>query len=386
MVFGLVSAVSGFFKYHFLADRAVIDNALFRCHYRITSAIFFLSCILCTAHSLLGPAIECIYDDKKNENVINTYCWVTSTFTVREYENANRQVGRHIAHPGVGPVDREDEESKRYHAYYQWVPFVLFLQGILFYMPHWIWKKWEGGKVGMISDGLRGVLAETREQRTKIQSRLVRYLIDSISIHTWYAIGYYFCEVLNFFNVIFNIFLTNKFLGGMFLTYGIDAIQHDGDEPDNPFTRVFPRVTKCIFHKYGPSGTIQPVDSMCVLAVNIINEKIYIFLWFWFIILAIISGVSLIYSLGTVLFPGVRKMILEHRFKFRVPQAADALIARIKVGDFLLLHLLGQNINTVVFGDILNDMSRELSNPHGTAPPNHHEMAPMYPNKQFLAH
>lgn len=48
---------------------------------------------------------------------------------------------------------------------------------------------------------------------------------------------------------------------------------------------VFPRITKCIFHKYGASGSIQKHDSLCVLPLNIVNEKTYIFIWFWFIIL-----------------------------------------------------------------------------------------------------
>ena len=53
-------------------------------------------------------------------------------------------------------------------------------------------------------------------------------------------------------------------------------------------------MTKCTFHKFGGSGTIQVVDAMCVLAMNILSEKIYIFLWFWFIILAIITGIQIV--------------------------------------------------------------------------------------------
>jgi hypothetical protein len=45
------------------------------------------------------------------------------------------------------------------------------------------------------------------------------------------------------------------------------------------------QMTKCTFYKFGGSGTIQRFDSLCVLSMNIVNEKIYIFLWFWFIIL-----------------------------------------------------------------------------------------------------
>ena len=64
--------------------------------------------------------------------------------------------------------------------------------------------------------------------------------------------------------------------------------------------RVFPKMTKCTFHKwgqivmkakssvqlyilydlrYGPSGTIVNHDGLCILPINIINEKIYVFLW-----------------------------------------------------------------------------------------------------------
>jgi hypothetical protein len=46
-------------------------------------------------------------------------------------------------------------------------------------------------------------------------------------------------------------------------------------------SKIFPKVTKCTFHLYGPSGSIQNKDGLCVLPLNIINEKIYIFLWFW---------------------------------------------------------------------------------------------------------
>ena len=53
-VFGLVSAVAGFVKVRYLIDKAIIDNMVFRCHYRITSAILFVCCIIVTANNLIG--------------------------------------------------------------------------------------------------------------------------------------------------------------------------------------------------------------------------------------------------------------------------------------------------------------------------------------------
>lgn len=53
-VFGLVSAVAGFVKVRYLIDKAIIDNMVFRAHYRITAAILFASCIIVTANNLIG--------------------------------------------------------------------------------------------------------------------------------------------------------------------------------------------------------------------------------------------------------------------------------------------------------------------------------------------
>ena len=57
---------------------------------------------------------------------------------------------------GVGAYNPHTDEVT-YKAYYQWVPFVLFLQGIMFYVPHLIFKSWEGGKVQGIVAGLNQV-------------------------------------------------------------------------------------------------------------------------------------------------------------------------------------------------------------------------------------
>ena len=63
----------------------------------------------------------------------------------------------------------------------------------------------------------------------------------------------------------------------------------DAELRSDPMARVFPKVTKCTFHDFGPSGTIQTRDALCVLPLNIINEKIYIFLFLWLTILVSVS-------------------------------------------------------------------------------------------------
>ncbi|KAJ8981651.1 hypothetical protein NQ317_000879 [Molorchus minor] len=378
-VFGMVSAVAGFIKVRYLIDKALIDNMVFRAHYRITSAILFLCCIIVTANNLIGDPIQCINDRGVPGHVINTYCWITYTFTLPHEQG--KHIGTESAHPGLG----NDNGDRRYHSYYQWVPFVLFFQGILFYIPHWIWKNWEQGKIRMISEGMRGILVGEKQEREYRQNRLVQYLIETMHLHNSYAFGYFLCEALNFVNVMVNIFFTDKFLGGAFLTYGTDVVAFSNMNQENrtdPMVAIFPRVTKCIFHKFGPSGSIQKHDALCVLALNILNEKIYIFLWFWFIILAILSGLAIVYSAAVVLLPSTRETILRRRFRFGAPNAVDTIIRKTQVGDFLLLHLLGQNTNQMVFNEILDEFVRRLnfgSNSNLPSAPSTLEMSPIYP-------
>ena len=74
----------------------------------------------------VGDPINCINDGAVPDHVINTYCWITYTFTL-PYQ-MNKLQGREVAHPGIGNQIADQEESERYHSYYQWVPFMLFFQ------------------------------------------------------------------------------------------------------------------------------------------------------------------------------------------------------------------------------------------------------------------
>lgn len=90
----------------------------------------------------------------------------------------------------------------------------------------------------------------------------------------------------------------NKFFDGEFLSYGWQVLNYSETPQEqryDPMVYVFPRLTKCVFHKYGASGSIQKHDSLCLLPLNIVNEKTYIFIWFWYIILLVLLFGLLIY-------------------------------------------------------------------------------------------
>lgn len=108
------------------------------------------------------------------------------------------------------------------------------------------------------------------------------------------------CEFLNLFNVLFQVYFTNIFLGGQFLNLGIDVMKEDWLGHMDTLDVIFPKVTKCHFYKFGPSGSLQILDALCIMALNVINEKIYTFLWFWFFILFVISVLAILWRFITL--------------------------------------------------------------------------------------
>ena len=92
-------------------------------------------------------------------------------------------------------------------------------------------------------------------------------------------------------------------------------------------------MTKCTFHKFGPSGTVEQFDGLCVLPLNIINEKIYCFLWFWFVIIAVITGVQMIYRLITMFVPALRKTLLRAKARLAPEREVEAVNKRCKLGN-----------------------------------------------------
>ncbi|TRY68309.1 hypothetical protein TCAL_03015 [Tigriopus californicus] len=349
------------------------EGVVNRLHYRMTVMILFGCSLLVTALEWVGNGskISCVMEGPDDSwvvppNVINTYCYVLSTFVLPKHYNT--KIGHTSSQVGVGTYNpKEDDVS--YKAYYQWVPYVLFLQGCCFYVPHLIFKLWEGGKVKNIISGLHQCIID-RKDRCEKERILAQYFVDSMHSHNFWAIKMLFVEFLNLVNVILNIFFVDVFLQGEFSTYGYQVIKFLEADPENridPMATVFPRVTKCSFYKYGPSGTIQTHDAICVLPVNIMNEKIYVLLWFWFILLSFVTVISLIWHLLFLVTPGLTKTFLKSRTMNQPDLHLNDIGRHFEVGDWKLLYILARNMEPLVFGEFLRELFGTLKSITETA-------------------
>jgi len=353
-MFDVFGSVKGLLK----IDAVCIDNNVFRLHYKATVIILIAFSLLVTSRQYIGDPIDCIVDEIPM-NIMDTYCWIYSTYTIPN--RLTGRIGHDIVQPGVAShVDGKDEV--KYHKYYQWVCFALFFQAMLFYVPRYLWKTWEGGRIKMLVLDLNCPIVneDVKGERKKL---LVEYLNTNLKLQNFYAYRFFLCEVLNFINVVGQIFFMDFFLDGEFSTYGSDVLKFTEMEPEereDPMARVFPKVTKCTFHKYGPSGSVQKFDGLCVLPLNIVNEKIYVFLWFWFIILSVLSGISLIYRIAVIWGKKIRFYLLRARSKLALQEEVKFINNKCDIGDWFVLYQLGKNIDPLIFKEIITTLANKL--------------------------
>ena len=123
---------------------------------------------------------------------------------------------------------------------------------------------------------------------------------------------------------------------------------------------IFPRMTKCTFHKFGSSGNIESHDALCILPINIVNEKIYVFLWFWFLVLGTLTLLVVLYRLVIILSPRMRAYLLFVRFRLIKKECINVIIKKTQMGDWFLLYMLGQNIDSIIFKELVHELARKL--------------------------
>lgn len=354
MLLELFESLKGILK----IDPCCIDNNVFRLHYKVTVFMLAGLSLLITSSQLFGDPIDCISNDDIPHELLDTYCWIHSTFTLPGA--LHKKVGVEIPAPAVDKYTPGDERI--YHRYYQWVALVLFLQAILFYVPRYLWKAWEGSRIkSLVMDLNTPVLTVDKKNETKCI--LVSYLKEHFNNHEMYFFYYFFSEVMNCVNVVGQMYLMDTFLGGQFTTYGTQVLKLSEMEQEDrvdPMVKVFPRLTKCTFHRYGSSGDVQRHDAICLLPLNILNEKIYIILWFWFVFLALISGLVVIYRIAIIIWPRPRLLLLRFRSRLADKRDVNFIIQQSKVGDWFLLDLLSKNMDSVHFRDVIADLRREV--------------------------
>lgn len=103
------------------------------------------------------------------------------------------------------------------------------------------------------------------------------YILISISV-------FWFINLFLNFNEGFSLF-------GFNILYGM--LTNDLTHEKLWYSKTFPRTVFCDLELKADVNNKHKYSFQCTLAANVFNEKVFIFLWFWFLIVAILNCISL---------------------------------------------------------------------------------------------
>ncbi|XP_023336665.1 innexin inx2 [Eurytemora carolleeae] len=272
---GPLCTFSSLTRSYFEINTLTTDNVCFQLYYKWSSTLFIISSILVTTKQFFGSPLQCDAGHASamvDKDVLEAYCWMYSTFSIPlEYQGQC----------SAGELE-ETDNNLVYNSYYQWVPLYLISMSLLFYLPRILWLSMEGGLMKFFGKGSRFSLVKDHDEEKEM---LINYFQQHVRNRSdVYFYGFVACEVTNLCVVFAFFFFTHSFLNYRFLGFGLQVLEYyrlPAEEQmvswiKNPLCKTFPRVASCDYFRYGPGGGPEKINSICILSLNIINDKAFI--------------------------------------------------------------------------------------------------------------
>uniref|UniRef100_A0A914EMS8 Innexin n=1 Tax=Acrobeloides nanus TaxID=290746 RepID=A0A914EMS8_9BILA len=277
------------------------DDVVDRLNYYYTPMLLVIFALTLSAKQYVGQPIQCWIPAQFTgawEQYSENYCFVQNTYFLP------------LTHYIPNDIqEREDREI----GYYQWVPFVLGLQGILFYLPSLIWRilNWQSGVavkgiVQMCQDvgnmnvekrksSVEVVAIHLRDSLRTQQQLLKRNIFGTLLRRgSFLNVLYILVKFIYLAQVLTQFVILNRFLGTSYTLWGFDILRDLAYGREWQESGHFPRVTMCDF-EVRVLGNKHRHTVQCVLMINMFNEKVYLFIWWWLLIVAVATLGSLIY-------------------------------------------------------------------------------------------
>uniref|UniRef100_A0A915DGQ5 Innexin n=1 Tax=Ditylenchus dipsaci TaxID=166011 RepID=A0A915DGQ5_9BILA len=300
------------------------DDVVDRLNYYYTPMMLIIFALTLSAKQYVGQPIQCWPPAQFTgawEQYSENYCFVKNTYFL--------PLNHYI------PQDLEERETREI-GYYQWVPFVLGIQGILFYLPSLIWRilNWQSGvavkgiiqmceDVGNMQVDKRKssveVVATHLRDSLKVQRNLARRFILSplLARGSYLTILYLLVKFVYLAQVLMQFVILNNFLGTNYTFWGSRSYA------------IWLMVRN---------------GKKCVLMINMFNEKIYLFVWWWFLVVAIATLANLIYWLSLSLSSSQQESFITQYLRVYHLLSKDDINEHEAVSKFVHHHLRSDGV------------------------------------------
>jgi len=350
-----------------------IDNLTFKLHYRYSVTLLVAASVLVQTSQFFGDPVQCeTAEDSVDDDVLNSYCWMYSSFDVPNTFNF--------------PCTRKNYEGTYlYNTYYQWVSIFLAVQAGLFYIPRCIWLVIENGLMSYIVKGTtnRRFVDDADEKISKMLKLFQEHVHNKFNR---YAFGFFFCELMNICLAILSVFLTHKFLLDQYLPYGLQLYRYYTIEPEervrlglnDPMCEVFPKMASCRYQRYGMGGREDNRHAICILGLNMINDKVFIVLWVWHCFICTVGTMRIFTRASQLMSSRVRYFLMTMKMKRYMKINAHVkhvqhYILHCSIGDWFVLYQMSKNLNKRFFAEFITVLALTV-NPDPTIEPEEPEI------------
>jgi len=209
----------------------------------------------------------------------------------------------------------------------------------------------------------RYLLAQ-REYRTGCMVRIKHFIAKMCCIvggklyGNYLISGYMAVKLMYLANAVGQLFLLDAFLKIDYHLYGVHVVEQLIRGQDWSHSERFPRVTLCEFEVRHQSRVHQYVVQ-CALAINLFNEKLFIFVWFWYVFLAFITTVnSLRWLFRSLYWPGHVQYLRKQLRAFDATQREAGILGKfaenyLRRDGMFIVRLIGMNMGEVAAGEVI---------------------------------
>ncbi|XP_060582765.1 innexin-19-like [Ruditapes philippinarum] len=272
-------------------------------------------------------------------------------------------------------------ESKPIRALYQWLPIILCFQALVFKLPNILMYTLHGysgisfDKITNLTSGFKMMTMYEREILVKQIARYIYNWCKQSNFLPWRVLSvlWFVVKLLYVGNIIIQMRAVNSFLMSgspeiiNVMSYG-DIIRHNLflNKTDMWIeSPAFPRYTLCDF-KIRVLTSIQAYTVQCYLNANYFNEVVYIFIWVWFVVVAIVTCISIIVWTLTTLIPLSRKRYIKRAMEVSDdPNIASLCVTQNDLDQFcnmigedgvMVLKLIGANSSDILVSQVVTNM------------------------------
>lgn len=287
-----------------LGNSAVDDDFSDRLNYKYTVGILVMFGFVVTNKHFGHKQIQCwvpAYFTKNFEDYTNLICWITNTYYIPHDKELNSYTGGNT------------KSSLKELRYYQWVPYILLLLAVCFYIPRLIWRSLSVRCGIDVKDIVEAAHDYKSVDKIEKSGRMMEYVIGSLDsylddlqivkpkarllslLSNHLVITYLLTKFLYIINCYFQLFLISILLGRDFYSYGLNVLMDIINGKGYLDSAYFPRITQCKFNirELGLKNFSHEYNVQCVLPINLFNQQIFTFLWFWYFFLFIANSLSL---------------------------------------------------------------------------------------------